>query len=213
MVLAVKQFTVTDDAGNVETNVTVEVRSEVAGLPLAQIYSDRDGLTNPGNPFVSLDGQVRFYTAAGDYRIIVTGLSGTRTHYNVAIGTAAERDASDLLFSFAIAMSVSGLPGNGEELPPYLIPLAMSLPIDFAGSFAKAQIAATAETVVTAYHDSGGGAVAIGTATFAAASDTAVFVAASAATLNPGDKVWIGFPNPRDVTLSDISMTFLATRQ
>lgn len=74
MTLPIFQRTVTDEAGNVIPNATVEVRLESTGL-LATIYDDRAG--DPGdtitNPLTTgVDGFAQFYAAGGDYRIKAT---------------------------------------------------------------------------------------------------------------------------------------------
>lgn len=213
MALAIFQSTAVDDAGNVLPNATVEVRSEAPGLPFAQIYSDRAGTINPGNPFnADSDGAFEFYVAGGTYSIEVTSGATTRTFRYVAIGTAAEYDADNLLFSFAVFFALQGLPAIGEETPFFTIPLSMRFDVDFAGSFAVSRVAATAETVIAINTDTGAGTVEVGTITFAAAGTTGTFVAASAVSLSPGDLLWLEFPDPRDTTLAEISVTLLGTR-
>ena len=94
MPLARYQFTVVDDAGNVLPAASVEVRREAAGAPIASIFSDRDGATPLGNPFVADgDGYAAFHAAGGAYRITATSGAFSRVWRYVGIGTLAEQDA------------------------------------------------------------------------------------------------------------------------
>lgn len=99
MVLARWQATIVDDAGNIQTGASIEVRSEAAGAPLATIYSDRDGLTPLGNPFLSdSEGFAAFHVPGGAYRITATKGSFSREWRYVGIGTLAEQDSDNPIF-------------------------------------------------------------------------------------------------------------------
>src|SRR4051812_4643545 len=75
------------------STVSIEVRSESNGA-LAQIKSDRAGLTPKGNPFNVTDGIVDFYALGGAYRIrSLTAGFAFDLRYE-AIGTAQEQDAN-----------------------------------------------------------------------------------------------------------------------
>jgi hypothetical protein len=95
MPLARWQATIVDDAGNIQTAASIEVRGETPGSPLASIFSDRDGLTPLGNPFLS-DGEgfAAFHVAGGAYRITATKGAFSRIWRYVGIGTAQESDAA-----------------------------------------------------------------------------------------------------------------------
>jgi len=89
------QATITDAAGNVVPSATVEVRREIAGAPLASLFSDRDGASAIGNPFsADAEGFAAFHVAGGAYRIDVSLGGFSRTWRYVGIGTAGERDFS-----------------------------------------------------------------------------------------------------------------------
>lgn len=94
MTLARHSFTVQDSAGNLAGQVLLEVRSEEVGLPLAAIYSDRDGLEALDNPvLLSQDGSgISFHVAGGAYSIQVTTDEGVALRRYVAVGTAQEED-------------------------------------------------------------------------------------------------------------------------
>jgi hypothetical protein len=97
MALARYQLTVTDDAGNVIEAVSVTVRREVAGSPLATLYTDREGATPAGNPVTTdAEGFAAFHVAGGAYRIDAVKGDFSRTWRFVGIGTAAEKDVDNL---------------------------------------------------------------------------------------------------------------------
>src|SRR5690606_25389399 len=86
-----------DLKGNAVTSFQVEVRREIAGTPLASIFSDRAGSTPLGNPFTpdpDDDGHFRFHAAGGAYRVRAFNASTgfERIWRYVAIGTASETD-------------------------------------------------------------------------------------------------------------------------
>lgn len=107
--MAVKELRITDTLGNLLTGgATVEVRLENGGA-LAAIFSNAAMTTPLSNPFTDsdFDGKVRFYAAgsAQGYRIDVTLGAFTDTLRNVAIGSAAELDAT----TFTDVMLTTGL--------------------------------------------------------------------------------------------------------
>src|SRR5262249_54012835 len=105
------------------TDAQVEVRREIAGSPLAPLYSDRDGDTPLGNPFsVDSDTAVAaFHVGGGAYRVRVFNSDGfDRIERYVGIGTAAETDAGNIVTAiqpsawvFASSTSDSD-PGDGK---------------------------------------------------------------------------------------------------
>lgn len=93
MALARYQFTVVDDAGNVQDGASVTVRAETVGNPLANLFSDRAGVVSIGNPVTAdSEGYVGFHVVGGAYMITATKGSFTRTWRYVAIGLMAETD-------------------------------------------------------------------------------------------------------------------------
>ena len=94
----------TDVAGNVlEWPFTITVRREVSGLPIARIYSDRDGATPLSNPFTVTaadgweEGFARFFASGGAYHITATkdSVSTEPLRYH-GIGTYQEADQGAL---------------------------------------------------------------------------------------------------------------------
>lgn len=73
MPLAIWQRNITTDAGDIVPGATIEVRREVPGAPLVQLYSDRDGLVSIGNPFTAdANGFAAFHVEGGAYKITAT---------------------------------------------------------------------------------------------------------------------------------------------
>jgi hypothetical protein len=100
MTLARYDRTVTDNQGNVVAGATVTVRVESIGQPLAQLYSDRDGLSAIGNPIsTDANGDFGFYVEVGTYQIEVVNGGDTKTLRYVDIGVIA--DAADIVVTAA----------------------------------------------------------------------------------------------------------------
>lgn len=115
MSLARYQFTVTDTAGNVLPAAAVTVRREVAGSPLANLFSDREGATPLGNPMAAdADGFAAFHVAGGAYQIVATSGAFSRTWRYVGIGLASESDSlvTGIAFAFDSATADAD-PGPG----------------------------------------------------------------------------------------------------
>jgi hypothetical protein len=93
MTMARYDLRATDNAGNVISGATVEVRSEVPGQPLAPLFSDRNGTIPLGNPIAAdANGKAGFFCAGGYYKITVTsGINSDELRY-VGIGLAQGSD-------------------------------------------------------------------------------------------------------------------------
>jgi hypothetical protein len=97
MTLARWQSTITDEAGNIQDGASVTVQREVAGAPLASLFSDRDGLVLTGNPITAdSEGFAAFHVAGGAYRITATKGGFSRVWRYVGVGRAQEFDATDI---------------------------------------------------------------------------------------------------------------------
>lgn len=89
--------TVQDGAGNAITGAIVEIRAEISGAPLAQLYSDRALLNSLGNPYTAPTAQFTVYLAAGRYRIDITHDGITATERDaVALEDVPEDEAVDV---------------------------------------------------------------------------------------------------------------------
>lgn len=96
--LARWQRSIVDEQGNVVPNCNIEVRREIAGAPLATLYSTRDGSGSPlGNPLTAdAEGFVAFHVAGGPYKIrAYLGAFAIEWRW-VGIGTNAETDFGTL---------------------------------------------------------------------------------------------------------------------
>jgi hypothetical protein len=110
MALARYQFTVVDDAGNVQDGASVTVRAETVGNPLASLFSDRAGVVATGNPVTAdSEGYAAFHVAGGAYMITATKGSFTRTWRYVAIGTLAEQDSDEPVFGTVLCNILNAL--------------------------------------------------------------------------------------------------------
>lgn len=116
MVLARWEKPITDDDGNIVTNVYCEVRREVAGAPLAVLYSDRNGTSAKSNPFLATDGVPAFHAVGGAYSVRVYKAGYDKTYTYQALGTGAELDADSLLipgYLFEFETGTSAPPSAG----------------------------------------------------------------------------------------------------
>lgn len=97
MSLARWQATITDEAGNIVPSAQVTVRAEIAGSPLARLYTDRAGTVAAANPITAdADGFVYFHVTGGAYRITATKGAFSREWRYVGIGRNAESDLAGL---------------------------------------------------------------------------------------------------------------------
>lgn len=98
-------------------------------------------------------------------------------------------------------------PASGEELIAHIFTTDVTFPAGLTGSYARALVASTG---AAAYSIRKNG-VEIGTLTFTG-STTGVFALASATDFEAGDRFSVVAPNPRNATLSGVSMTIVGTR-
>lgn len=104
MAFARWQAHITDAAGNVIDQPTIEVRREISGAPLARLYSDFDGNTPLSNPFVPMTGSggfAFFHAVGGFYKIRASYGAFSREWRYVAIGLAGALDVPPLTFDNA----------------------------------------------------------------------------------------------------------------
>lgn len=94
MALARCNFVIQNENGDIIDGATVEVRRE-SDNGLESVYSDRDGLSSLGNPYIAADGaNPGFYAAGGAYKITVTHASiGSRVIRHEPVGLQQEEDA------------------------------------------------------------------------------------------------------------------------
>src|SRR5689334_15991989 len=85
-----------DESGNLMAGAEIEVRAEVPGTPLVQLFNDPDGAPGHaiGNPYTSADGIIYFHVpTAGAYQIKATLGGDTRTIRFEQIGPPAIQNA------------------------------------------------------------------------------------------------------------------------
>lgn len=101
-----------------------------------------------------------------------------------------------------------GVPAASTTLLLAVSAVQASFPTSFTGSYATADVAATASTVLTVKK----GTVTVGTITFAAGAAVGTFVAASITSLAPGEKIAVYAPATPDATLAGIAIVLAGTR-
>lgn len=107
------------------------------------------------------------------------------------------------------AIFYPGVPGDSAIMVRVPFAIASDFADDFAGSYAKAKTAATAETVLDVQKND----VSIGSITFAASGTTGTFLTSGgAASFAAGDILSIINQSSADATLADIGITFAGTR-
>jgi hypothetical protein len=99
-------------------------------------------------------------------------------------------------------------PASGEEVIAHLFTTDATFPAGFAASRAGALVASTGTAVYSVKKNG----TEIGTLTFTS-SDTGAFALASETSFAAGDRFSVIAPNPRDETLSGVTMTFVASRE
>lgn len=115
MTLARWQRTVVNTSGVPVAGASVRVEIEVTGLPLATLYSDREGTTPIANPTTTdADGLVGFYCAGNPHKITITGNDVTHTLRYEPIGLAQEKDGITAGVSFLFSTGTTETdPGTG----------------------------------------------------------------------------------------------------
>jgi len=109
--------------------------------------------------------------------------------------------------NFYISFYVDGKPYYGETVYQFVVPQTISIESGFTGSFAKAGIAPSVQSVFTIKKNG----TQIGTIAFAIGSTNGVF-AGSAVTLVPSVVIAVDAPSSQDAALSNIAVTISALR-
>jgi hypothetical protein len=108
---------------------------------------------------------------------------------------------------FDIALYFPGQPEAAERLLELEAARGFTLPADLAGSRGHADTAATAEAVSTLLQNG----AAVGSITFAAASQDAAFAPTGGLALVPGDRLELVAPATQDATLAGLALTLTLT--
>lgn len=162
-----------------------------------------------GSPRVTLLDETTDLGTFHTLKFVGSVVTVTETATGVATVTFTEAagGASSHLSEVTIA-GKPGSPGVSSTLHRFIAPMSMTIPADFAGSRAFAEIAATANT--TLYINKNG--TNIGSILFAAGSQTGVFTGVPAATvfnLTAGDWIKLYTTTTQDATLADLGVTLL----
>ena len=123
----------------------------------------------------------------------------------VAVAPAAQTGGAA---PFDIACYFPGQPEAAERLLKLEVARGFTLPADLAGSRGHADTAATAEAVCTILQNG----VAVGSITFAAASQEPTFALTGGLALVPGDRLELVAPATQDTTLAGLAFTLIGTR-
>lgn len=149
--------------------------------------------------------------APGDY---VTRLGSSYTALLAGTNKAPESNDDYWMLSassggrYDIAAWDNYMPASGETIAKMVLTTAVTFPAGLVESQGKADVAATADAVFSVKKNG----TEFGTVTFAAASASAAFAAAVQTVFAAGDVLTVVAPNPRDATLSGISLTLTGYR-
>lgn len=124
----------------------------------------------------------------------------TRT---VTVTSTGKRGPAGPGATFAFAIGIQDAPLDHEDLPPFVFADSIVFPDDFTGSQGHAATVATADAEFTIAKNG----APVGTITFEAGSQAAVFSSTEAVSFTAGDVLTITCPTPRDATLSGIAIT------
>jgi hypothetical protein len=132
----------------------------------------------------------------------------------VATPTATDDGVPRSFIRYDIGFACTGKPAAGEVIGVFLAPVAFTLPVNLAGSIARALTAATASAVWTLTQIPAGSSAetSIATLTFAANGVLASFSTQAAVSVGAGDILRLKAPASQDGTLADITFTFVGVR-
>ena len=109
---------------------------------------------------------------------------------------------------YDIGLFIPGQPAASAMVFQFVVPRAISFPVNLVASLARAGTAATSAASFTLRNNGSN----IGTIDFAAGSATATFSLPVGAAFAAGDVLEILAPSPQDATLADVSITVSASR-
>lgn len=162
--------------------------------------------TGSGNPSNALGADTDMYLqdtgavwqkASGAWTVTGTSIKGTKGDDGLPGTTAA-----------IVSFFGSSKPGASAVMGRFVATEAVTFPASLTGSQGYADTAPTASAAFTVRKNGTN----VGTITFAAATKTATFTAASAITLAAGDRLDVIAPASADATMADVSITLKGTR-
>lgn len=186
----------------------LSVKSRATALPVSpsngDIYIVPSGdATNPNKVAVRDAGAWTYLTPAEGWLAWVQDEDG-QVVWNGSTWTAPTLSAP-----MDVGTSIIGLPGSGEKVLRYVFARAVTFSDDFAGSYAKAGVAATA----SATFDIQKNGATVGSLTFAVSGTTGTFTTSGGSvSFAAGDVLTIVAPSTADATLADIAITLAGLR-
>jgi len=182
--------------------------------PLAT-YTDSALSTAHANPIIfNSVGQTQ--NASGDYKPVYLANDSYKFVFtdanDVTLFTVDNYDATTTSSSLTTVMLGgfdfgNDVPAANQVSGPLVCDRALSLPAGVSGSYARAETAATAQTIFTLKKNGSS----FGTVTFAAAGTTGTFSVASPVTFAAGDTVTVVAPGTADLTIRYIGVTLRFT--
>ena len=205
------------DAYIVESNGDLYVWNGSSWVNVGQIQGPT-GATGAASVVTGPTGTAGVTGATGPGGTGPTGPAGTSGLGTVYASSPGNNDV--LLFNtstgawvavpsvYEIGISITGIMNNSEMLLQYVLPVGISIPSGATGSYAIANIAATASTTVQINKNGSS----IGSINWGASSTTGTYTFTSAVTFAAGDVLQLVAPSTADTTLANVGITIAATR-
>ena len=143
------------------------------------------------------------FIAASDTPANFTGSGGYEVRVN-----SGETALEFVQESVVLSAAVPGKPGASAPIPMHVFAYSASFPSGLTGSQGYALTAATAQTDIDVQKNGSS----VGTVRFAAAANTATFIAASPISFVAGDRLHLVAPASQDATLADVMISFKGTK-
>jgi hypothetical protein len=105
---------------------------------------------------------------------------------------------------YDIGSSADGKPASSSTVMMFVAPRNFTIPQNFTGSVAKADVAATADATFIIKKNGTN----VATFTFGAGNSTATFSTQSSVSVNAGDVITVTAPSSQDATLFDVAFSF-----
>lgn len=148
-------------------------------------------------------------SAGGVSYVDVAPLAGALCHiYGDTIVLLAQADTGVPTFPYDFGAFIPGQPSDGGTVAAFLIPRAISLADDFAGSYGNVSVNPT----LTATFSVAKNGTAVGTFQISTLGVFSFVTTGLGVTINAGDRITVTAPSPQDATLTNVSFVFAGTR-